>query len=211
MITIFFGEGQALAGVTTQPLTQGIVAAFVMGGLSAAFTRSGVLVRRQHPGVGFPIVGVNRTRMISRRHGLPPYPAGVWRTVANGDGDDLPGAPTQGCSPPALEELLAHERHQRIHLQPVVRIGWQQRLGYRRQVGNPLFNPAQWGLAAHAENPFNPAQAHPLSAGLHHSIPLRLTIARLRVQHSIHAAVFAMVLSMSPSIRPIAYNILTAA
>lgn len=66
MIAIVFGKGEGAAGVTTDPLAQGVVPALLMIGHAAAFSNRMMLLRWHNKGIDVELVGIDRTDRFDR-------------------------------------------------------------------------------------------------------------------------------------------------
>ena len=165
MVTIVFGERQGATGITTIPLAQGVVPAFLMVGLAAAFWNRMVLIGWHDERIDIEGIGEDWTGTIGVGDGLPQLAGSGFGAIPNGIRHNLTGAATLRRPQPAFEPFLAHKGHQLIHLQHIFDLRWQQGLLQTGQGCQPLFEPAQHGAAPHAKHPLQPTQTHPLPIG----------------------------------------------
>lgn len=107
MIEVRLGEGERLADVARIGLAQRVVPAFHVTGLPAGFGYTLMRRERQDVARGVPEIAETATPSIGRRNALPQLPTGLRTAVANREGDNLPGAPTQGSPQPGDVPLKA--------------------------------------------------------------------------------------------------------
>ncbi len=96
MIDVLFGKRGGTASVTTNPLAQVVVPAFLVVGLAAAFGNGMVLSRGHNQRIDIEFIGENRTIAVGIRDSLPKFTSGGFGPIANDKGYDLTGAPTLG-------------------------------------------------------------------------------------------------------------------
>lgn len=89
---ITFRERERLSHKPSHALTDDVVEAFNMASLPLTFARGLMLLIRQHLLVGFPKVAVKQAALVPLRNALPQKRTGRFAAVANGIGNNLPGA-----------------------------------------------------------------------------------------------------------------------
>lgn len=83
MVVILFGEGQGSTGIASDPLTQGVVPAFLMIDQSCAFRDRMMLLRRHNQGIDIKLIGEHGTAPTAFRYRLPPLLSSGFRTISN--------------------------------------------------------------------------------------------------------------------------------
>ncbi len=89
------GKGERLAHEPRQALTQRIVPALNVIGLTTVFTTSTMLLLGQHLAVTVPEVAIQQTMTIAQGDALPEQTTGLGTAVTHGVGHNLPRAAAQ--------------------------------------------------------------------------------------------------------------------
>jgi hypothetical protein len=103
------GKGEGFAHEPPKTLAQGVVAALDKGSLAALLADPCMLVGRKRRGIGLPKIMETMGQTVGLRNSVPQLATGRHRAVADGVGDDLPGASAQGEPEPGLIELAEDE------------------------------------------------------------------------------------------------------
>jgi hypothetical protein len=107
---VFLAEAECLAHQASKSLTQRVVEAFDVIGLTFFFTHGPVLPLGKDGAIRLPEVSVGSLGTVGFGNATPKHTASGFTSVAQSAGDDLPSTTAQ-CKPnPALVRLTSHKR-----------------------------------------------------------------------------------------------------
>jgi hypothetical protein len=121
---IRLGKGQRLANKTSIGLSQSVIPAFHVVGLSFSFSNTLMRIWREDQLIGFPQIAETLTTFITSWDPLPEKLAGLLTSITNGIGDNL-ACPTTHRSPnPSFSPLFLHKRPHFVHFKNIFSLCW---------------------------------------------------------------------------------------
>ena len=210
MIGIRLGKGQGLADVASQPLTQGVVPAFHVGGLATFLTHTAMRVLGKNLLVGFPEIAEGLTPLVLIRKLVPQALAGFLTTVSDHEGHNLARPATNGCPQPAFSVFFQHERPEFIQFEHIAWLGWQQGVLDMGQGMHQYPDPAGDCLPRNLEDALQPPHTGPFFIGPQDGFFLLFCVNALGLQDSIGMAILAVVLSIPILIGAVPDNVRAA-
>ena len=203
MIRIRLGKGQGLADVASQPLTQGVVPAFHVGGLATFLTHTAMRLLGKNLLVGFPKIAEGLTHLVLIRNLVPQAAAGFLTTIPDHEGHNLARPATNGCPQPPFSVFFQHERPEFIEFEHIAWLGWQQGVLEMGQCMHDYLDPAGDCLPGNIEDALQPTHTGAFFVGPQDGFFLLFCVNALGLQDSIGIAILAVVLSIPTLIRAV--------